>query len=128
MIERRNMNPNRTLRYIVVGILSGLILFCCFAYIAFLYSIHDEFRIAAYLFPYAVFMSPGYNYLSFISVLIAFVQWPLYGAVLSLHLKERRGITRAVVVVCLLTHVIIGTLAWARVNSAPVRIVISKKE
>ena len=63
-----------------MGVLIGLGLSVCFAYLSFLYAIHDGFRVAAYLFPYAVLL--------------------------------------------LIQHVGMGSLAWSRVNSKPVKVTV----
>ena len=54
--------------YIVVGALLGLGLSFFLAWVSFIYAIHDGFRVAAYLFPYTVALSPEVTELSSISL------------------------------------------------------------
>jgi hypothetical protein len=116
------MRSSRT--YILVGILIGLTLSLCFAYISFLYSIHDGFRVAAYLFPHAVFLSPDFESLSLISLLAAFILWPLYGAILGRSIARGRRTLQLAVICLLIQHIAIGSLAWARVESKPVKVTL----
>src|ERR1700752_3209965 len=102
--------------YVLFGVLIGLGLSVCLAYISFLYAIHDGFRVAAYLFPHAVFLSPDFSSLSVVSLLVAFILWPLYGVILGSSIAHGRRTLQLVVICLLIQHIAIGSLAWARVD------------
>lgn len=116
------MRSRRT--YVLFGVLIGLGLSVCFAYISFLYAIHDGFRVAAYLFPYAVLLSRDLSEVSLLSLSVALVLWPLYGAILGSAFGGGRRRLQLVVIILLILHVGIGSLAWSRVNSKPVKVTV----
>jgi hypothetical protein len=108
--------------HILIGIAIGLTLSLGLAYISFLYAIHDGFRVAAYFFPHAVLLSPDIDSVSLVSLLVAFILWPLYGAILGSSLARGRRRLQLVLVCLLIQHVALGSLAWSRVDSRPVTI------
>jgi hypothetical protein len=121
------MHSSRTINYIVGGVLAGLALSLCLGYVSLIYAIHDGFRVAAYLFPYSVLLSPEMNSLSLVPIIVAFFQWPLYGAMLGIYLhKSRTTVLRLLIVYLLIQHIAVGTIAWTRVNSLPVKIIYSR--
>lgn len=116
------MRSTRT--YILLGVLIGMGLSVCFAYVSFLYAIHDGFRVAAYLFPHAVLLSRDLSEVSLLSLLVAVILWPLYGAILGSAIGAGRRRLQLVVILLLIQHVGIGSLAWSRVNSKPVKVTV----
>jgi len=110
--------------YILIGILIGLALSLGLACISFLYAIHDGFRVAAYCFPHAVLLSPDFNSVSLISLLVALILWPLYGAILGSSLARGRRTLQLVLVCLLIQHVALGSFAWSRVDSKPVKVTL----
>src|SRR5215510_3789079 len=113
--------------YILIGVLSGFLLSCFLAWVSFIYAIHDGFRVAAYLFPHFVLLIPDISFLSLISLTVAFILWPFYGAILGGSISK--GIRKwQLIAACLvIQHVAIGTLARIRVESQPVKITLEKK-
>lgn len=107
--------------YMLIGILAGLTLSLGLAYVSFLYAIHDGFRVAAYCFPHAVLLSPDISSVSLISLFVAFIQWPLYGAILGSALAHGRRTLQLVLVCLLIQHVALGSVAWKRVDSRPAK-------
>ena len=113
--------------YILVGGLIGLILSFCLAGISFVYAIHDGFRVAAYFFPHAVFLSPNLASLSLTSLTIAFILWPVYGAILGGSITSGRRKWQLIAVCLLIQHIALGSIAWKRVDSQPVKITLEEK-
>lgn len=106
--------------YILLGVSIGLLLSCLLGWVAFIYAIHDGFRVAAYLFPHAVFLSPNLDSLSLTSLTVAFILWPVYGAILGGSISKGARKWQLIAACLVIQHVAIGTLARIRVESQPV--------
>ncbi len=104
------------------GLIGEVGLTPAFLCVSFLYAIHDGFRIAARLFPAAVLLSPDLNSLRSGSIVLALIQWPLYGWILGYCYTYRRRspAVAAVVALLILQHVVLFFVAAARVNAWPV--------
>ena len=81
---------------------------------------------AAYFFPHAVFLSLDFESLSLISLLVGFILWPLYGAILGSSIARARRTLQLVIICLLIQHIAIGRLAWARVDSKPVKVTLQE--
>lgn len=116
------MQFSRISSSIIAGVLGGVLLTLIFLYISFAYAIHDGFRMAAYLFPITVWLSPDIDSLTSGTILLALIQWPLYGLIIGLYYKNRKHSLWAAVVVCLIIqHLLLANVAAARVNALPVK-------
>ena|ERR1043166_978129 len=113
--------------YILIGVFIGSILSFCLAWVSFIYFIHDGFRVAAYLFPHAVLLSPDFDALSLTSLTVAFILWPVYGAILGGSVSSGRRRWQVIAVCLLIEHIALGSIAWKRVDSQPVKITVGEK-
>src|SRR5690349_19974178 len=96
------MQLRRASGSIIAFVLAGVSLTLIFLYISFAYAIHDGFRMAAYLFPVTVWLSPDIDSLTSSTILLALIQWPLYGFLIGLSYKYRGRSFWASIVLCLL--------------------------
>jgi hypothetical protein len=107
----------------VIGVVTGFLLSPVFFYLTFITAIHNGFRTGAYLFPLPVLISPEMNNIKVIALLLALLQWPLYGFVMALAFKSRTKLLAPWLVGFLIVqHVLIGHIARRTVESVPVRI------
>ena len=113
--------------YILLRILLGGSLSFFLAWISFINAIHGGFYVAAYLFPYTVLLSPDMSELSLTSLLLALILWPLYGAILGATIRRGGKKWQLIAIVLLILHVAVGSIAWKRVDSHPVKITYDKK-
>ena len=103
---------------IVLGpVLIGILVSCLLIYISILYATHDGFRVAAFLFPYGVIVSPSAHLLSILSVSLVLIQWPAYGALVGLSLRRGWSSWRLVAILLLL-HTIAVAVAGNRVGAS----------
>jgi hypothetical protein len=111
---------------VLVSTCVGAFITLCSLYAAFAYGIHDGFRIAGYLFPYAVLLSPTLDSVGILSVLLAVVQFPIYGFLLGFWWRRR---TRLVVCcgLIVLAHCVAVVGAERAVESVPVRIMFDRQ-
>ena len=121
------MRISRVSGSIIAGVLGGVFLTLIFLYISFAYAIHDGFRMAAYLFPLTVWLSPNLDSLTGGSILLALIQWPLYGLLIGLCYKNRGRSLWAAIVVCLIVqHLLLAHAATVRVNALPVKFTLER--
>jgi hypothetical protein len=111
-----------------LGLISGVVVTPVFLYVSFMYAIHDGFRIAARLFPAAVLLSPDLNSLSVGTIVLALIQWPLYGLIFGYCYTNRRRsfAVAAVVALLILQHVVVCNVAAARVNALPITLKLER--
>ena len=114
--------------YIVLGALLGLGLSFFLAWVSFIYAIHDGFRVASYLFPYTVLMSPDMTKLSVTSLLAALILWPLYGAILGGTIKSGARKWQLIAACLVIQHVAVASLARMRVESLQVLVTLEPHE
>ena len=110
-----------------VGLIIGVVLTPVFLYLAFIYAIHDGFRIAARLFPTAVLLSPDLDGLRVATMVLAVLQWPLYGLILGYcFMKRRRSFSPIIAAFIIIQHLVVGNIAGARVNELPARMKLER--
>jgi hypothetical protein len=96
-----------------------------FVLLAFDSSIHDGFRIAGYLFPYAVLISPTLDSVNLLSLLLTAVQFPLYGFLVGLWWRNRVVLTLCCVLI-VLTHCAASIAAERVVENLPIRMKLER--
>jgi hypothetical protein len=110
-----------------LGLLIGVALTPVLLCVAFLYAIHDGFRIAAHLFPTAVLLSPDLGSLNVDAIALGLIQWPLYGLILGYsYTNHRRSLSAIILAFLIVQHLLIGNVAAARVNAFPVRMKLER--
>jgi hypothetical protein len=102
--------------------LISVIVTFCLVYVSFIYSIHDGLRIAGYLFPYAVLISPTLDSLGALSMFLAAVQFPLYGLLIGLCWRNRTLLALCCGLI-VLSHFAASMVAERAVENAPIRII-----
>ncbi len=117
---------NKFQKPVLVAVLIGLSLSLVFLYISFITAIHDELRTAAYLFPIPVWINPDLHSLGIGDVLLAVIQWPLYGVFVALICKAKKSVAAFGMACLIVQHVLIGTVARAKVESVPVRMKLER--
>src|SRR5215813_1894296 len=102
----------------IVGVVGGF----CLLVFAFLtaFGICSDTSVAEVLFPFSLAADPTLNDLALVALLLALVQYPIYGVILGVAwLKDRVGKSRvmACALVLLVGHGIAVGLAQHRVNA-----------
>lgn len=101
------------------GALIGILMTPCLLYVAFVYSIHGGLDLAALLFPYAVIASPTMQAVTGFAMLLAAIQFPIYGIVVGTARPRGRRRWLYVGALVLVVHCAGAVVAYQRVTSAP---------
>lgn len=106
------MQNNKDRRPVILTTMIGALIGCCFLFYAFItaFGICSDSTVTELLFPYAVLVDPSLSESLVIILLLALIQWPLYGFFIGLA-WTRAPLRSIAVCVCSVLLITIHSLA-----------------
>jgi hypothetical protein len=103
-----------------LGLLLGVVITPCVAYLSFIYALHGGLSLAAALFPYAIINTPSLQSLNWLSFVLGMVQYPAYGVFLgAVIIRHRKAWNLIFALQLAAIHCVACLLALHRLESVP---------